>query len=244
VADISQRHVSFLEIGRTTPSRDMVLRLAAALELPFREQNALLLAAGYAPVWRESALGAPALAVVNRALDYMLAQQEPYPGYVVDRRWNLLRANLAGQRLVGFLTDSPPREPDPAAPVNFADALVAPNALRPLIVNWPEVAGYFVRGVRADALADGSDQTAALLDRLLGYPDVPGVAQTLSIEDTQEPILTIHFRKGETSLRLFTALATLGTPLDVTVQEIRIECFFPADAATADIFKRWARNPP
>lgn len=244
VAEISQRHLSFLEIGRTAPSRDMVLRLAAALELPFREQNALLLAAGYAPVWRESAFGAPALAVVNRALDYMLAQQDPYPGYVVDRRWNLLRANLAGQRLVGFLTDSPPREPDPAAPINFADALVAPNALRPLIENWREVAGYFIRGVRADALADGSEQTAALLARLLGYPDVSGIAQMPAMEDAQEPILAIHFRKGETSLKLFTTLATLGSPLDVTVQEIRIECFFPADTATTEIFKAWARDPP
>jgi transcriptional regulator with XRE-family HTH domain len=242
VADVSQRHLSFLEIGRTAPSRDMVLRLAAALDLPFREQNALLLAAGYAPVWRESALGAPALAVVDRALDFMLAQQEPYPGYVVDRRWNLLRANQAGQRLVGFLTDSAPREPDPAAPVNLADALVAPNALRPLIVNWREVVAYFIRGVRADALADGSEQTAALLARLLGYPDVPGLAQGPSIEDTHEPILMIHFRKGELSLKLFTTLATLGTPLDVTVQEIRIECFFPADAATADVFKQWAAD--
>ncbi len=114
-ADVSQRHLSFLEIGRTSPSREMVLRLAAALDLPLRQQNALLLAAGYAPVWRESALEAPALAVVNQALDYMLAQQEPYPAFVVDRRWNLLRANGGGQRFVGFLTDTPPSAPDPAA---------------------------------------------------------------------------------------------------------------------------------
>jgi MmyB-like transcription regulator ligand binding domain len=113
-----------------------------------------------------------------------------------------------------------------------------------LIVNWREVAGYFIRGVRADALADGSDQTAALLARLLGYPDVPGIAQTPAIEDAQEPILAIHFRKGEMSLKLFTTLATLGSPLDVTVQEIRIECFFPADKATGDVFKQWARDPP
>ena len=105
-ADVSQRHVSFLELGRNAPSREMVLRLAAALDLPLREQNALLLAAGYAPVWRESALGAPELAVVRRALDLMLAQQEPYPAFVVDRRWNLLLANEGARRLVGFLTDA------------------------------------------------------------------------------------------------------------------------------------------
>jgi len=239
-ADVSQRHLSFLEIGRTSPSREMVLRLAAALDLPLRQQNALLLAAGFAPVWRESALEAPALAVVTQALDYMLAQQEPYPAFVVDRRWNLLRANGGGQRFVGFLTDTPPSAPDPLQPINLADALVAPNALRPLIVNWREVALYFLRGVQADAVADGTAETAALLRRLLAYPDVPRIGELPAIEEAQGPVLAMHFAKGDRSLRLFTTLATLGTPQDITAQEIRIECFFPADAATAALFKDWA----
>ena len=129
-AEVSQRHVSFLEVGRTAPSREMVLTIAAALDLSLRQQNELLLAAGFAPVWRESALGAPELATVNRALDFMLAQQEPYAAFVVDRRWNLLRANRGGQIMVAFLTDAPPQAPDPASPINLADALVAPDALR------------------------------------------------------------------------------------------------------------------
>jgi transcriptional regulator with XRE-family HTH domain len=239
-AEVSQRHVSFLELGRTQPSREMVLRLAAALDVPLREQNALLLAAGYAPVWRARDLAAPELGVVNRALDFMLAQQEPYPAFVVDRRWSLMRANDAGQRLVGFLTDTPPHPPASAQPVSLADALLAPHALRPLIVNWREVALYFVRSVRADALADGSGETAALLTRLLAYPDVRGLAQSLAIDERHEPVLAIHFRKGETNLKLFTTIATLGTPQDITLQEIRIECFFPADAATEETFRRWA----
>ncbi len=243
VAGISQRHLSFLELDRTKPSRDMVLRLAAALDLPAREQNGLLLAAGYAPVWRQSALGAPEMAIVNRALDYMLDQQEPFPGFVVDRRWNVLRANVAAQRFVGFLTDTPPRPPDPAQPICLADALVAPNALRPLIANWREVVLYFLRSVRADAMADGSVETAALLDRLLAYPDVPNLWETPSAETMQDPVLAMHIVKGETSLRLFTTLTTLGTANDVTAQEIRIECFFPADAATDGIFRHWAAEP-
>ena len=170
----------------------------------------------------------------------MLIQQEPYPAFVVDRRWQLLRANAAAQRLVRFLTDSPAWKPDPASPVNLADALVAPNALRPCIRNWREVALYFLRSVRADALADGSGETAALLERLLAYPDVPGVSEIPSMADAEEPVLTMQFRKGETSLNLFTTIATLGTARDVTVQEIRIECFFPADAATAETFRKWA----
>jgi transcriptional regulator with XRE-family HTH domain len=237
-AEVSQRHLSFLEVGRTAPSREMVLRLAATLDLPLRQQNALLLAAGFAPVWRESAFAAPELAVVNRALDYMLEQQEPYPAFV-DRRWNLLRLNKGGQRLVGYLTDTPPAEADPANPINLADALMAPDALRPLIGNWREVALYFLRGVQADALADGTDETAALLERLLAYPDTPRISEAPSIDEVQGPVLAIHFAKGGTSLRLFTTLATLGTPQDVTAQEIRIECFFPADAASAEVFRQW-----
>jgi transcriptional regulator with XRE-family HTH domain len=240
LAEVSQRHVSFLEMGRTAPSRDMVLRLGAALDLPFREQNGLLLAAGFAPAWRESPLGAPELALVDRALDSMLTQQEPYPAFVVDRRWQLLRANAAGRTLVRFLTDSPAWKPDPANPVNLADALVAPTALRPWIANWREVAVYFLRSVRADALADGSGETAALLERLLAYPDVPSVSEIPLTADAEQPVVTMQFHKSDTSLNLFTTIATLGTARDVTVQEIRIECFFPADAATAETFQQWA----
>jgi transcriptional regulator with XRE-family HTH domain len=239
-AEVSQRYVSFLELGRSAPSREMVLRLAAALDLPLREQNALLLAAGYAPVWRESALGAPELAVVRRALDLMLAQQEPYPAFVVDRRWNLLLANGGARRLVGFLTDAAPPAAEPAQPINLADALLAPDALRPLIANWRDVALHFVRGVRADALHDGMAETAALLDRLLAYPGVPRAGELPAADDPHAPVLAMHLVKGDTALRLFTTLATLGVPRDVTVQEIRVECFFPADETTAATFQRWA----
>jgi transcriptional regulator with XRE-family HTH domain len=239
-AGISQRHVSFLESERTAPSREMVLRLAAALDLPFREQNALMLAAGFAAVWRETPLGAPELALVDRALDHMLTQQEPYPAFVVDRRWKLLRANRAGETLVRFLTDSPAWKPDPASPISLADALVAPDALRRWIVNWREVVLYFLRSVRADAVADGSGETTALLERLLSYSDVPGLSEIPPMADAEEPVVTMHFRKSEISLNLFTTIATLGTARDVTVQEIRIECFFPADMATTETFRQWA----
>ena len=213
----------------------MVLRLAAALDVPLRQQNALLLAAGYAPVWRESELTAPALAQVNGALDQMLAQQEPFPAFVVDRRWSLLRANQAAARLTEFLAG-----PTPPSSPNLADALVSPDGLRPFIVNWEEVALHFLRGVQADAAADGMPETARLLDRLLAYPGIPTLAAIALPETPAGPVLAIHFRKGETSLRLFTTIATLGTPQDVTLQEIRIECFFPADEPTAATFRRWA----
>jgi transcriptional regulator with XRE-family HTH domain len=239
-AGTSQRHLSFLESGRTAPSQAMVLGLAAALDLPLRQQNALLLAAGFAPVWRESDLTAPDLAQVNGAFDQMLAQQEPFPAFVVDRRWNLLRANEGAARLTGFLTGAAAAAPAPAKAVNLADALVSPEGLRPFIVNWEEVALYFLRGVQADAVADGMPETAALLKRLLAYPGIPALSQVPLLEEPPGPILAIHFRKGETSLRFFTTIATLGTPQDVTLQEVRIESFFAADDQTARTIRAWA----
>jgi transcriptional regulator with XRE-family HTH domain len=159
-ADISQRHLSFLEIGRASPSRDMVLRLAATLDLPLRQQNELLVAAGFAAAWHETELAAPELARVREALDHMLAQQEPFPAVVVDHRWNLLKANQGAARLVEFLVG--PVAPD--AQVNLADALVGPDVFRPYLVNWAEIARYFIRSVEADAAADGTAETAALLE--------------------------------------------------------------------------------
>ena len=234
-ADISQRHLSFLELGRASPSRAMVLRLAVALDVPLRQQNALLLAAGFAPVWRETELAAPELAPVRSALDHILSQQEPFPAVVVDRRWNLLKANGGAVRLVEFLVG--PLAPE--VPVNLADALVGPDVLRPFLVNWAEVVGYFVRSVEADAAADGTAETAALLEKLLGCPGVDRVVKRMPVEPAGGPVLPLRFRKGEVSLSLFTTIATLGTPQDVTLQELRVECFFPMDEPTATAFRSW-----
>ena len=240
-AETTQRHLSFLESGRAAPSREMVLRLAGVLGLPLRQQNALLLAAGFAPAWSESDLSAPELARVNRALDLMLAQQEPYPAFVVDRRWNLLRANAGAARLSEFLLGPAPAPSASAERPNLAVALVSPEGMRPFIVNWEDVALYFVRGVQADAIADGTRETADLLGRLLAFPGLPALSRVLPPERGQAPVLVIHFRRDEMSLRMFTTIATLGTPQDVTLEEIRIECFFPQDEETARIFEEWAR---
>ena len=238
-AGISQRHLSFLELGRTLPSRDMVNRLAGALDLPLRQHNMLLLAAGFAPEWRQRDLAAADLSQVASALDYMLAQQEPYPAVVVDRHWNLLRSNAGAVRLVEFLVGPIA----PGTPINLADALVAPDVLRPHLLNWAEVVRHFIRSVEADAKADGLTETTALLDRLMAYKGVRTALNLPANGPDTGPVLAMHFRKGETSLRLFTTIATLGTPQDVTLQELRIECFFPMDEATAAILRSWARTP-
>jgi hypothetical protein len=231
--------LSFIESGRAAPSRDMILRIAATMDLPLRQQNALFLAAGYAPVWGECDLAAPDVAMVNSALDYMLAQHEPYPAFVVDRRWNLLRANRGALRLTEFLLGPPPAGVTPE-PVNLAIALMSSDGLRPFIVNWQEVAHYFLRGVQSDAQADGAPETLSLLNRLLSLPDVSALTETTPAPETQAPVLPVHFRKGDTSLSLFTTIATLGTPRDVTLQEVRIESFFPMDDATGRLFRTWA----
>lgn len=235
-ADCSQRHISFLELGRTNPSREMVLRLAAALEVPLRHSNELLVAAGYAPVWAETELGAQALAPIRDALDYMLTQQEPFPAVVVDRRWNVLQANKGAIALVEFLVGPVM----PGVALNLADALVAPVVLRPHLSNWAAVVQYFLRSVAADAAADSTAETAGLLERLSNYEGVRSVMSPAALLTAEGPVLPMHFQKGETRLRLFTTIATLGTPQDITLQELRIESFFPMDDETRDIFRNWA----
>jgi MmyB-like transcription regulator ligand binding domain len=132
------------------------------------------------------------------------------------------------------------KEVDPEHPINLADALVAPDALRPLLLNWREVAAYFVRGVQADALADGTAETRLLLDRLLAYPDVAQLLRNAPVEHVPTPVLSMQFAKSATELSLFTTIATLGTPQDITLQEIRIESFFPADSGTERLLRSWS----
>jgi transcriptional regulator with XRE-family HTH domain len=238
--EISQRHLSFLELQRASPSREMVDRLATALGIPLRQHNALLLAAGLAPQWPERDLAAPDLVDVTSALDYMLAQQEPYPAVVVDRHWNLLRANAGAVRLMEFLVGPL----TPGSPINLADALVAPDVLRPYLANWADVVRHFIRSIEADAATDGLDQSQALLERLMGYGGVREALRSAASGEPRSPVLAMHFEKDGRSLRLFTTIATLGTPQDVTLQELRIECFFPTDDSTARVLRDWAAPAP
>ena len=217
----------------------MVIRLAIALDVPLRQHNSLPIPAGFAPVWRQTSLAAPEFGQIRTALDFMLAQQEPFPAVAVDRHWNLLQSNSGAVRLVEFLVG--PLAPD--TPINLADALVAPDVLRPHLVNWVEVVGYFIRSVEADAAADEIAETAALLKRLLAYEGVQAAVSAPPAELAITPALPMHFRKGPVDLRLFTTIATLGIPQDITLQELRIENFFPMDDTTARVLRAWAEDP-
>ena len=238
-SDVSQRHVSFLESGRAKPSRDMVLQLAGALDIPLRQQNELLLAAGFAPAFRARALGTPEMGEVNTALDLMLEQQEPYPAVVIDRYWTMQRGNRAAIRFMTFLAGSPP--PAGAPPLNLMHALLAPGGLRHLVTNWAEVTRALLRTVHADVLAEGlHGEGARFLESLMAYPDVPAAWRQPQLDDKQMPLLPVKILKDGVALSFFTTIATLGTPRDVTLQEIRIETFYPADAGTAAVMRRWA----
>jgi transcriptional regulator with XRE-family HTH domain len=238
---VSQRHVSFLESGRAKPSREMVVQLTTALDVPLRQRNTMLLAAGFAPVYRETSLGAPELTPVRQAIDRMLKQQEPYPAVVIDRLWNLLDANEAAVAFTIFLNEGPPPPPLPGKQPNLLRSLLDPKGLRPKLANWEEVARYLVSTTYAEILADGGEPKAlAFIEEVMAYPDVPASFRKLRFEERPQPVLTLDYIVGGKSLSVFTTIATLGTPQDVTLQEVRIECFFPADDRSDALFRSLA----
>lgn len=240
---LSQRHLSFLESGRSRPSRGMVLQLATALDVPLRLQNAMLLSAGFAPVYRERALDAPDMRPVDQAIAHALNQQEPYPAIVVDGRYAILRANRGLGALLGFLLGAEAAAAAASAPVNAVEIVLRPEGLRPWIENWDEVAAWLLRRLRAEALHEGVDRVAAaLLERVLALPDIAKIGQAGMAGEDLPPTLVVRFRKGDTRLALFSMIATIGTPLDVSLQNLRLELFFPADDATAAWFAAAVQN--
>jgi transcriptional regulator with XRE-family HTH domain len=226
-ADISSRHLSYVETGRSQPSREMVLRLADALEIPLRERNALLVAAGYAPRYFETGLAAPELAQMRSAIELILRHQEPYPAFVLDRHWDIRMSNQAAPRCTRFLLGAEPTES------NMMRLVLHPNGVRPMMVNWEETAGDLIRHLHNQVAAAPSDERAkSLLAEVLAYPDVPAQWRTREIGAPTTPLLTTIFRKGDIELRFFSTITSFGTPHDVTLEEVRIECSFPADEAT------------
>jgi|HubBroStandDraft_6_1064221.scaffolds.fasta_scaffold38677_2 transcriptional regulator with XRE-family HTH domain len=227
-AEISIRHLSCLERGRAQPSREMVLRLAEALQVPVRERNALLLAGGYAPIYRHTRLDTMELEGARHALDLLMRQQEPYPAFVVDRYWNILRMNDGMQRFLGLFLGC-----DGLALGNPIRLVFHPQGLRPFIQNWENVAARLMRRVHREAAANPCDEKMkAFLDELLSYPGVPARWRLLDFDGTAPPFLTIDYRWKHSTLRLFSMITTFGTAQDIELQELRIESFFPADETT------------
>jgi transcriptional regulator with XRE-family HTH domain len=235
-AGVSARHLSFVENGRSNPSREVVLALAGALDVPLRERNTLLAAAGFASAYRASALEGDELVHLRRAIDHVLAQQEPYGAVVVDGAWNVLRLNRGAARVLEMF---PPTTPDGlVAAKNLVLGTVHAGALQPYIVNWDDVAGTLVARLHREIAARPADDALAkLLAAVLAQPNVPGEWRVPAPGRAAAPFVTVHLRKPGLELRLFTMLASIGTPLDVTAEELHIEMYFPADDATEALLR-------
>jgi transcriptional regulator with XRE-family HTH domain len=233
-ARISQRHLSFIESGRARASREMLLHIAEQLQVPLRERNSLLLAAGYAPVYRARPLTAPDLAGVREIVDRVLKAHEPNPAILVDRYWNLVAANAALAPLTQLATDTSLVAP----PVNVLRLTLHPAGLASAIVNLAAVRGHILDRLRRLIEATADPQLDKLLVELEGYPatnahsDV-AQADTGAIADAGSIVLPLRLKFGDAVLSFISTITVFGTPLDITLSELALETLFPEDAATA-----------
>lgn len=227
-AEISTRHLSFVETGRSAPSRAMVLHLTEQLDVPLRERNRLLLAAGFAPVYGETSLDAPRMAVIRAAVGQVLAGHEPYPAVVVDRAWRMVDSNASARLLIDEVA---PELLEP--PVNVLRVSLHPDGMAKRIVNLGEWRAHLLAQLRRQVAVTADPELAELYAELDGYPggDEPGPP------DASGVIVPLRLRHGSDELAFFSTVATFGTPLDVTVAELAIESFFPADAHTAAVLR-------
>jgi transcriptional regulator with XRE-family HTH domain len=238
-ADISTKHLSFLETGRSQPSRDMVLLLAEQLEIPLRDRNVLLVSAGYAPVFAERPLHDPALQAARKAVDLVLAGHEPYPALAVDRHWTLIAANAAVNRLLAG-TDAAMLEP----PVNVLRLSLHPKGLAPRIVNLGEWRAHLLARLRRQVEVSGDPMLTELLAELAAYPAPDAGRQRAPLREPEfaSVVVPLQFATTHGVLSFFSTTTVFGTPLDITLSELALESFFPADAATAEALRRQAES--
>lgn len=235
-AAISQRHLSWLETGKSQPSKVMVLKLAEALEIPLRERNTLLTAAGFAAQYRESGLEEPHMAPVREALQQVLRHHEPFPAVVVDRKWNRVMGNQASDTMFALAGAATGESED--TPLNLAAATLAPDGLRKFISNWEVAVPLFVQRLRSEALASGEAEVIAHVEALVrAAGEIPNLAPS---SEPLLPVLPLELDIDGLCLSLFTVMSTFGTPQDITTDELRIEAFYPSDEATRDFFTQMA----
>jgi transcriptional regulator with XRE-family HTH domain len=238
-AEVSARHLSFVETGRSKPSRELLLHLAEHLDVPLRERNALLLAAGYAPVYPERPLDAGDMAPVRAALDKILAGHEPFPAVIVDRHWDLVSANAPA---LAVLTEGVAAELL-APPVNALRVSLHPDGLAPRIANLAEYSAHLLVRLRREIDVTGDRRLAALHDELRGYPGVDD-GSSAHVDPASLLFVPLVLRSPVGELTFFSTLATFGTALDVTVAELAIEAFFPADKDTEAALRAAVSDAP
>lgn len=233
-AEVSARHLGFLETGRSQPSRDILLRLAAVLDVPLRDRNTLLAAAGFAPAFPERALSDPEMRQLRDVLSFVLAQHEPFPAIVVDRRYDVVMRNDGATRLFAAVLD--PFPPALAARPNSMRLVLHPDGLRRVTANWAEVATSLLRILHRAAHA-GDAALMALYDEVSAYPGVPSPFAGVTDAGDDPVVVPLHLRTATVDVRLLSMLTTLARAHDVTVQELRIESLVPADPASADALR-------
>lgn len=244
--EISQKHLAYLELGRTRPSRAMVLTLGAVLDLPLHERNGLLGAAGFVPVYPTRTLDDPAMRAVHEAVELMLRCHEPNPALVMDRDWNILRQNQAMKRLmrrlIGSRAEEYRRELGRERGNNILHSILHPQGLRPSIANWHEAAPLVLARVRREESITGRESLSRLVSQLVEYPGVSGLLREPAPGEVLAPVVALDYAspEGDFRVRLFTLCSTFGTPQDVTTDELRVESSFPADEASAEALRQLA----
>ena len=233
-AEISSKHLSFLETGRSQPSREMLLRLAEILDVPLRERNAMLIAAGFAPMFSERRLDDPALHAAKEAVDLVLKGHEPYPALAVDRHWHMIAANAAVQPLLAGI-DAHMLRP----PLNVLRLSLHPEGLAPRIVNLPQWRAHLIARLRRQIDVSGDAVLAKLLDELLTYPAPANTREVYS--ETNAVVVPFQLAMNGVVLSFISTTTVFGTPIDVTLSELALEAFFPADEKTAEILRAQRR---
>ena len=217
----------------------MIERLAGVLDVSLADRNALLLAAGYAPAYRARELGAPELEHVRRALDFIMKQQEPYPALVVDGAWNVVMGNGAARRIFGRFQGGVLGGKEAR---NAMHMVCHPDGMRRFIVNWEEFAGPLVQMIHRETAGGGNAEACRLRDALLAYPGMPSRWSVPDPAAPVPPVLTMRLKKDDFSVAFFSTLTTLATPRDITLEQLKIECFYPADFATETTLRRLATS--
>jgi transcriptional regulator with XRE-family HTH domain len=238
-AGISSRHLSFVETGRSNPSREMVVTLAEALEVPLRERNVWLEAAGYAALYRETPLDSPSMSEIRVALGYILDAHGPNPAFAFNRRYDIVMRNDAARRLLSFFA------PEWRGPDNLLEMLLFRDGLRDSVEHWAERAAYGIDHVKRELSGtpnDASDE--AFLRRLVAAErELPPSGKGAGVPSSAI-VVPMRLRRAGTYVEFFTAVTTLGTPLDITLQELRIETYFPATASSRDAFQVILESEP
>ena len=231
-AGTTSRHLSFLETGRSRPTEEMILRLSATLEVPFRERNMLFRAAGFSNKYQEHDLDSTDMTLVRNTIDSMLKSHEPFPATVLDRKWNIVRMNRISEMMIGSIVENVPQDSD----ANILELFFHPNGLRQKVLNWPQVARQIIQRIYRESFEheDAEEQIA----RLRRISDLPDDWWQVDLDNVTQPILTIEMDDGQGGkLNMFSLITSFGTPIDVTAQELRIEFNYPADDHTKSFFE-------